>query len=814
MCGVPVRSYESYLARLVKAGFKVAIGEQTEDPAEAKKRGSKSVVARDVVRLVTAGTLTEDTLLDARRHNFLVSVAEAQGVLGLAWVDVSTGDFSTQSVSQKTLGAALARIEPGEILLSERMLENPDLAELWSEWKHRLSPLPNSRFESENARRRLESLYGVGALDGFGAFTRAELAAAGLLVDYVDLTQKGKMPRLSPPKRLHDGTVMEIDGATRRNLELSVTLSGERRGSLLATIDRTVTGPGARLLGVWLAAPLTRVDQIVYRQDMVEFLLTEADIRHRLKTVLGRCPDMERALSRLSLGRGGPRDLGQILTGLRLIPEIRLLLAEAGRDNWPAGLAATLTDLGDHSALAHRLTEALAEDLPFNARDGSFIRPGFHPPLDDIKELERDGKSVLLRLEKRYSDETGIASLKIRYNAIIGYHIEVPSKQVERLNDGFIHRQTMAQASRYTTTELVELAGRIIGAADQAAGLELRLFEELVADAVERGPAIALAQSALAILDATAALAQIAEEGRWVRPHLDDGQDFVIEGGRHPVVEAALAAAQSQGFVANDCDLNPSQRLWLLTGPNMAGKSTFLRQNALIAVLAQMGSYVPADRARIGVVDRLFSRVGAADDLARGRSTFMVEMVETAAILNQAGPKALVILDEIGRGTATYDGLSLAWAVVENLHEVNKCRTLFATHYHELTRLTSRLPALSCRQMRVREWQGDVVFLHEVAEGAADRSYGIHVARLAGLPPDVITRAEHILTELESSDQAGAIAKLAEDLPLFQAARVRDNPAQTAAPSPLATRLVDINPDELTARQALDLIYELKALTR
>ena len=811
MCGVPVRSYESYLARLVRAGFKVAIGEQIEDPAEAKKRGSKSVVARDVVRLVTAGTLTEDTLLDARRANYLAALADAQGELGLAWVDVSTGEFITQAVTVKTVGAALARIEPGEILVAERLLAHPALLELWHEWKARLSPLPNARFESENARRRLEALYGVGALDGFGAFGRPELAAAGLLVDYVELTQKGKMPRLGVIKRLSDGMVMEIDGATRRNLELSQTMGGERRGSLLATIDRTVTGPGARALAGWMAAPLTDLDAIGKRQDMLAFLLEYGDLRCRLREVLGRCPDMERALSRLSLGRGGPRDLGHILAGLKAVPEIRTLLGEAGRDQWPPALAGAMRDLGDHSILYSRLAGALEDELPMAARDGGFVRPGYHPPLDEIKSLERDGKSILMRLERRYAEETGVSALKIRFNAIIGYHIEVPAKQVDRLGDSYIHRQTMANAARFTTTELVELAGRITGAAEQALAMEIRLFDDLVGEVSARAAEIALAQGALALLDAVASLAEMAAEARWVRPIVTQGTEFSITGGRHPVVEAALAAVRAQGFVANDCDLGQNQRLWLLTGPNMAGKSTFLRQNALIAVLAQMGSYVPAEQAVIGVVDRLFSRVGAADDLARGRSTFMVEMVETAAILNQAGPRSLVILDEIGRGTATYDGLSLAWAVVEHLHEGNQCRTLFATHYHELTRLTSRLSRLSCRQMRVKEWQGEVVFLHEVAEGAADRSYGIHVARLAGLPLDVIARAEQILGELESGEQAGAVAKLADDLPLFQMARQRPVPVAAARPAAMV-RLDGVNPDELNARQALDLLYELKSL--
>ena len=816
MCGVPVRSYEAYLARLVKAGFKVAIAEQTEDPAEAKKRGGKSVVARDIIRLVTAGTLTEDTLLDARRHNFLASVAETRGEPGLAWLDLSTGEFHTQPVSFKSLGAALARLDPGEILVSERMLEAPETFEMWNDWKARLSPLPGARFDSENARRRLETLYGVGALDGFGAYTRAELAAAGALVDYVELTQKGKMPPLAPPKRYSEGWVMEIDAATRRNLELSETLNGERKGSLLAAIDRTVTGPGARLLAQWLAAPLTGLTAIADRHDLVEFLVDQESLRDRLISLLAACPDMDRALSRLSLGRGGPRDLALISGGLRSIPELRALMNPT-RAEWPAPLAEVMGGLGEHSILSSRLTQALADDMPMAARDGGFIRAGFHPPLDDVRELERDGKSVLMRLERRLADETGIGALKIRHNAIIGYHIEVPSKQIERLGPQFIHRQTMADKSRYTTTELVELAGRITGAADHALALELRLFEDLVGEVKARAAEISAAQTAIATLDVASGLARLAAEGGWTRPHLTDNTDFDIVQGRHPVVEQALTAQGGQSFTANDCDLGPERRLWLITGPNMAGKSTFLRQNALIAILAQAGSFVPAQSARIGIIDRLFSRVGAADDLARGRSTFMVEMVETAAILNQAGPRAFVILDEIGRGTATYDGLSLAWAVVEHLHDVNACRTLFATHYHELTRLSQRLPALSCRQMRVKEWKGDVVFLHEVAEGAADRSYGIHVARLAGLPAAVITRADHILQTLESGEQAGAVAKLAEDLPLFAAVMAqprRDSRAPPVNPAlaSVEARLGEVNPDDLSARQALDIVYELKRL--
>ncbi len=814
MCGVPVRSYEMYLSRLVRAGFRVAICEQTEDPAEARKRGSKSVVARDVIRLVTAGTLTEDNLLDARAHNYLAAVAQARDELGLAWVDVSTGEVTLQALDMGRLGAALARLSPGELLVPDRLLESPDLSDVWSDWKAVVTPLPAARFDSENSRRRLEALYGVGALDGFGAFSRAELAAGGALVDYVELTQKGKLPLLQPPHRLALGAVMEIDAATRRNLELAVTLTGERRGSLLATIDRTVTGAGARLLAARLAAPLTDPAAIEARLDAVAFFhghsLVCGDLRHQLK----RCPDIERALSRLSLGRGGPRDLAAIRDTLAQIPTLRADLGRHDLDAVPAAIAQASLQLGEHSVLVDRLSRALADELPLAAKDGGFIRADYHPGLDELAVLRKEGFGLLTRLERRYVEETGVATLKIRHNNIIGHHLEVPSKQADKLDERFIHRQTMANAARYTTTELIELAGKIQGAAERMLALEAKLFEDLVGEVLARAAAIAAAAQGLAELDVAAALAELATDGGWTRPLVDESVTFRIQGGRHPVVEAALAATHSGTFVANDCDLSDGQRLWLVTGPNMAGKSTFLRQNALMAILAQMGSFVPAASAHIGIVDRLFSRVGAADDLARGRSTFMVEMVETAAILNQSGPRALVILDEIGRGTATFDGLSIAWAVVEGLHEANRCRALFATHYHELTRLASRLPQLSCHQMRVKEWQGDVVFLHEVAPGAADRSYGIHVARLAGLPAAVVGRAEEVLSALEKGEQGGAVARLADDLPLFAALarpRPKESPAP-AGPSPLETRLGAVNADELTPRQALELLYELKGL--
>ena len=811
MCGVPVHTAETYLARLIRAGFKVAICEQIEDPAEARKRGGKGPVRRAVVRVVTAGTLTEEGLLDARRHNYLVGLAEAGGEIGLAWLDLSTGAFALAPTSEPALPGELARLSPGEILLPERMLTRPALYELLTEWKPVLTPLPNPRFESDAARRRLESFYGVGALDGFGNFGRAEIAAAGALVDYVGLTQHGRTPHLEPPRRVIPGSVMQIDAATRRNLELVVNSVGERRGSLLAVIDRTVTAAGARLLAEHLAAPLTAPPAIGARLDAVEFFIDGPDLRRSVRERLRHCPDIERALTRLSLGRGGPRDLAALRQSLGETASLREMLAEAGLVPLPERLAAARRGLGEHGVLVDRLGRALADELPLFARDGGFIATGYSDELDEWRRLRDESRRTIAALQARYAAETAVAALKIRHNNVIGYYIEVSANHAAKLGPEFIHRQTMAGAQRYTTTELAELETRIASAAERALALELRLYDDLVGEIIARRSDIAAAAASLATLDLAAALAERAAEGGWVRPAVEDGAAFEIRGGRHPMVEAGLTASGSAGsFVANDCVLADA-RIWLVTGPNMAGKSTFLRQNALIAILAQIGSHVPARSARIGIVDRLFSRVGAADDLARGRSTFMVEMVETAAILNQAGPNAFVILDEIGRGTATYDGLSIAWAALEHLHMVNRCRTLFATHYHELTALAAKLPALACHTMRVKEWKGDVVFLHEVGPGTADRSYGIHVARLAGLPNSVTTRAEEVLEILEKGEQGGALARLADDLPLFTAARRRAEPAPPPE-SAAESLLRETRPDELTPREALDLLYRLKLL--
>ncbi|ESW60910.1 MAG: DNA mismatch repair protein MutS [Rhodobacter sp. CACIA14H1] len=817
MCGVPVHAAEGYLLTLIRKGFRVAIAEQLEDPAEAKKRGSKAVVRRDVVRLVTPGTLTEDALLEARRHNFLCAFAEVREESALAWADISTGELRVMPCAPARLGPELARLAPREVLISEA--READWAGLVTESGASLTRLARGSFDSISAEKRLCALFDVGTLEGFGRFDRAELSAMGALVDYLDLTQRGKLPLLRPPVKEAPGGAMQIDAATRRNLELTQALSGGREGSLLAAVDRTVTAPGARLLERRISSPSRDLPVIHARLESVRFLLEQSLLRAELRDALRRVPDMDRALSRLALDRGGPRDLAAIRAGLTQAVSVAARLAGA-----PALLADAAAALVGHEALVELLDQALVAEPPLLARDGGFVAPGYDAELDQARRLRDEGRGVIASMQADFIAATGIQSLKIKHNNVLGYFIETTSTHAERmlsppLSETFIHRQTTAGQVRFTTVELSEMETRILNAGNHALEIEKRHFEALREAVLAQAGPVGAAARALAEVDLAAAWADLAAEEGWAEPVVDESRAFVVAGGRHPVVERALRRQGAGPFVANDCALTEGDTpaIWLLTGPNMAGKSTFLRQNALIALLAQAGSFVPAARAHIGVVSQLFSRVGAADDLARGRSTFMVEMVETAAILNQADDRALVILDEIGRGTATYDGLSIAWATMEHLHGMNRCRALFATHYHEMTALAGKLPGVENATVSVKEWEGEVIFLHEVRKGAADRSYGVQVARLAGLPAAVVDRAKVVLEALESGErQGGARPKaLIDDLPLFSVAPAAPPaPRVVAKESVVEARLKDAHPDEMTPMEALRFVYELKDLLK
>ncbi|MDB4249246.1 DNA mismatch repair protein MutS [Amylibacter sp.] len=815
MCGVPHHASENYLLTLIRKGFRVAVCEQLESPAEAKARGSKSVVNRGVVRLVTSGTLTEESLLSARENNYLSAFAILRDESAFAWVDVSTGDFHVQNCPRISFGPMLAQLNPAEILISESNYEN--FLEQTKEFGSTLTSLSPASFDSTSGIKRLCDLFKVNSIDGFGSFSRSEISALGAIIDYLEITQKGKLPALKIPIKENLKNFVQIDSSTRRNLELTQTLSGSKNGSLLRVIDRTVTGPGARLLEKRLSSPSTCIKTITPRLDSIDVFKSNNMLRMEIQNTLKQTADMERAFLRISLDRGGPRDFLAIRDSLEKGQDLSKSLINLNSNL----IEEAEKNLNGNEKIIALLKDVFSDSAPLLARDGGFIRSGFNVQLDDIKKLRDDGRQIISSMQAQFSSMTGIGSLKIKYNNVLGYFIETPathSKKMlsEEFSNTFIHRQTTANAVRFTTLELSEIETKILNAGGRALSLELEIFEQTKIKILEFSENILLAAKALAEIDLAVALADIAVSENWCRPKLDTSRKFKIIEGRHPVVEAALQKEPSGVFIANNCDLSAGsdgdKPIWLLTGPNMAGKSTFLRQNAIIALMAQIGSFVPAESAEIGIIDQLFSRVGASDDLARGRSTFMVEMVETAAILNQAGENALVILDEIGRGTATYDGLSIAWATLENLHNINKCRALFATHYHELTGLTVSLPGLMNATVSVREWEGDIIFLHEVRKGAADRSYGVQVAKLAGIPQTVINRATEVLEKLENNDQGGKTQTLIDELPLFNISP--SNLVKPDTTSSVEIELKSIHPDELTPKDALSLIYKLKAFLK
>ncbi|MEM9911315.1 MAG: DNA mismatch repair protein MutS [Pseudomonadota bacterium] len=814
MCGVPVHSAEGYLLTLIRKGHRVAVCEQLEDPAEAKKRGSKSVVKRDVVRLVTPGTLTEDSLLNARQHNYLAAYSEIRGAGAFAWTDISTGAFRVLPILPDALGTQLARIQPRELIVTQDT-EN-GLRQIANETQTALTPLARAAFDSAGAQTRLCAVLGVKTLDAFGQFSRAEIAAMGAVLEYLEITQKGNVPMLRAPVQETQTDVMQIDAATRRNLELTRALSGGRAGSLLASVDRTLTAGGGRLLETRIASPSCDIELIRDRLDAVDYMNRETGTLDQIRGSLSQVPDLDRALSRLALDRGGPRDLAAIRNGLEQAQALSVQILDR---ELPVLLSEIVAQIAQDSDLQNLLDKALVAEPPVLARDGGFIADGYDSELDEAKRLRDEGRGIIAGMQGDLAIETGIQSLKIKYNTVLGYFVEVTATHADKmlappLSDTFRHRQTTANQLRFTTAALSELETRILNAGGRALDIEKRHYFSLKEAVLSESNAVSRMALALAELDVVCAFARLAREENWCRPVVDTSRAINIEAGRHPVVEHAMRSQGTGSFIANDLSLGENSDIWLLTGPNMAGKSTFLRQNALIVLLAQTGSFVPARRAHIGQVNQLFSRVGASDDLARGRSTFMVEMVETAAILNQAGDRALVILDEIGRGTATYDGLSIAWATLEHLHETNRCRALFATHYHEMTRLSEKLARLENATVTVKEFEGEVIFLHEVRRGAADRSYGVQVARLAGLPPAVIDRAKVVLDALERGEREGdgKRATFVDDLPLFSAAPAARSTQDPSTPSAIAVRLKDVLPDELSPREALDLIYELRDL--
>ncbi|MBV1831745.1 DNA mismatch repair protein MutS [Komagataeibacter melomenusus] len=802
MCGVPVHAAQAYLARLIRRGFRVSVAEQTEQPRKGRP-ASKGPLRREVVRLITPGTLTEDELLEAGRQNLLACIicptGRDAGDPGLAWIDISTGLFETASVPAHDLHDLLGRLDPAEILCAD----NVDLGD-FAPRRTPIVPPPGA----QAARTRMAEAFGVASPDAFGTFSDAEAQAAAAALDYIRRSQAGQLPRLSHPRPSDSQDVLGLDPATRASLDLLRTRDGTTEHTLFAAVSRTVTAAGSRMLADWIAAPLTDPARIARRQAGWVWLLDRPGVRDDLRTHLRTAPDMARALGRLSLGRGQPRDAGAIRLALRVAREIGQTLNQQA--DLPPLLALAVGNLDRAHDLQALLERALSENPPARMDEGGTIATGYDAELDAQRELRDGSKRIIAALQKEYAEEFGIANLKIRHHAQLGYVIEVPAAAATRLRgrEDLIMRQGTASSSRFATERLASLDQQIAQAAENAALRERHLFTQVVGHILDEAALPDMAAS-LAVIDIVQSCAVLAGGGAWCCPAVGDDTSFIIRAGRHPVVEAALP--RNTRFTPNDCDLEPDHRIMLLTGPNMAGKSTFLRQAALAVILAQAGLPVAAASMRLGVVDRLFSRVGAADDLARGRSTFMVEMTETAAILNQAGPRSLVVVDEIGRGTSTLDGLAIAWAVLETLHSTLRCRAIFATHFHELAELANTMPRLTPHTMSVREWKGQVIFQHEVVPGSARRSWGVHVARLAGVPEPVVRRAGRLLGMLEKER-----GRQAPPLPLFeqQAEVAQDTPAQAAVPPAALDMLETLDPDALSPRTALEMLYKLKKLLK
>lgn len=808
MCGVPVHSSEGYLARLIKAGLQVAIADQVETPEQAKIRAkseglpaSKALVKRAIVRFVTPGTITEENLLEPKKANLIASFVEVRDTIGIASCDISTGQMILEDCHPHELDSVLSSIPFSECLMPED----------WGKSINQGVKRPKVDFNSEKGRTALAEIHNVTTLDGFGDFSRAMLAAANGLITYLNHVGCGCLPLLLPPKLRKSTQAMSMDRATRMSLEILTSQAGTRTGSLIETIDRCSTAAGARLLAEDLSFPLMSIESIEERLSLVSWLHHDSLSRNDLRMIMRNLPDLGRALGRVVADRGTPRDLGQIRDALNHAKEIEQILKIL--PDIPSLLERLLPDLTGHEELINLFNSALVESPPTDRKNGGFIADGYDPDLDELRQASSNARQAIAAMENRYREITGVASLKIKHNGVLGYFIEVPTKYADALmapNGGFAHRQTMAGAMRFNSVALHEEANKISQAGGLAIAQEELHFQKLVGEIRKKGERIALAASALARIDVSASHAERAAESRWCRPKIYDEPKLNIRGGRHPVVESALAK-KGERFVANDCLLSTDDRLWLIGGPNMGGKSTFLRQNALIILLAQCGSFIPAKSADVGIVDRLFSRVGASDNLADGRSTFMVEMVETAAILSQSSEKSFVILDEVGRGTSTYDGLALAWAVTEAVHSNLQCRCLFATHYHELSMLSTKCEALSLHHVKAKEFKGDLILLHELSFGSADKSYGLEVARLAGVPTAVVDRARQVLKQLEENrSKSGGLAVGLGELPLFSASR-----EETKGPEILLyERLLDIDIDALSPREALEKLYDLSSEAR
>lgn len=801
MCGVPHHSCELYVQKLIKSGFKVAICDQLESPAEARERdGHKAVVKRGVIRIITPGTITEDNLLEGKTANYLLTIFKQDNKFAFSYADISTLEFKTCEIALKEVANEVARINPSEIIIADSLILDKDFQPIYNEYKNKIVTFVDSFFNFKKTQTKLKQNYNIEAIEAFGNFTKGQVAACGALIEYICITQKREQITLNPPVNENRAEYMIIDSTARKNLELFTSIN-ENGISLFKAIDKTQSNAGGRLLKKYLAFPSINPETIKERQNLIDLFLKNPELRKTTCNYIKQLADIERAASKIAYKRANPLDLYSIKNSLIIANSISKELQEINNSQ----LKLLASNLLQANNILNLLNKALIErEIYLNQND--YISPNFHPQLKELYNFRNNSKNLIAELREEYRTKTGISGLKIEFNNVIGYYIEVTKTHLNKIStEEFIHRQTMVNASRFITDKLKDIEGKVFSAKEQIELIESQIFTELSNEIITNSRDLKIVADALAYLDVVSSFAELANENNYCQPEIDNSKKFEIINGRHPVVEKNVEKLTGNPFIANNCKLENSQKLWLITGPNMAGKSTFLRQNALIAIMAQIGSFVPAESASIGIIDRVFSRVGAGDDLAQGRSTFLVEMIETATILNQATDRSLIILDEIGRGTSTYDGLAIAWSCLEYIHDNLKCRTIFATHYHELTELSNKLKSLKCYTTTVKEWEGKVIFMHKLAPGIADRSYGINVAELAGIPPTVITRAKSVLHELHDQYQTNENSEN-KMIDLFNYKNYHSNNSE------LKTFITKINPDELTPKEALETIYQLKKL--
>jgi DNA mismatch repair protein MutS len=806
LCGIPFHSCQPYIAKLVQHGHKVAICEQVEDPKTVK-----GIVKRAVVRVVTPGLVVDTETLDPRRNNYLMALVPDGNSFGIGYVDITTGEFRVTELNdpESTAGEIISR-DPAEVLVVEGEVGDELIERLQDTVQKRIvNRLPDWVAAEDRARQVLLESFPESSIESFGCQEMpAAIKAAGMVLYYLEETQKGTLSHLQPLQTYHVRDHMVLDDFTRRNLELTQTLHDSgRKGSLLGVLDRTITAMGARKLRHWMTHPLVDRQRIEERHAAVEELVLESLCRDDLRSALDEVYDLERLNGRIAMATGNAKDLAALRVSLEKLPGIIALLEQV-ESPLLIKLKETLDPMPD---MVELIGKAIVDDPPFVLREGGLIRDGYHEELDELRHISREGKGWIARLEQEEKEKTGISTLKVRYNKVFGYYIEVTKAQLDRVPEEYERKQTLANAERYITPILKEYEEKVLGAEDRVVEIEYDLFQQVRRQVATQGARIQAVADKVAILDVLLGLADLAHERNYCRPCMDDSTELLIEDGRHPVIETMELGER---FVANDVDMDTvGKQILIITGPNMAGKSTFMRQVALLVLMAQMGSLVPAKKAHIGIVDRIFTRVGASDNLARGQSTFMVEMTEAANILNHATPRSLIVLDEIGRGTSTFDGVSIAWAVAEYLHDNNKvaAKTLFATHYHELTELAETRERVQNFNVAVKEWNDQIVFLRRIVKGGASHSYGIQVARLAGLPVDVIDRAKEVLHNLESGEYESGAPRLAKS---------KHNGAVQAAPQlglfdqpdPVRQRIEEMDVSVLTPLEALNLLDELKKM--